>query len=404
MEGVHGMKRSILAALLAWPLLVQAQTYTKTETIEYHDDSTLWVLGQVKRTTTNGVETSSTTYGWKALPWKSYVFGKLQQTLSYDSASAVTTGQLGTLKTAMDGNNNVTTFGSWKRGIPQIITYADSTTQSAVVNNNGWIDSVTDENGYTTCYAYDAMGRLASIAYPSEAANACDVAEASWKKTLLTFQQVAVAEYGIPAGHWRQTVSTGAGQKISYYDALWRPLVTKELDATNGTTETLTKRFQRFAYDAEGRVTFASYPGTTDALTKGIWTEYDALGRVTSVSQDSELAAPENVLTTTTQYLTDFKTKVTSPKGQITTTSYQAYDQPSYDWPVAIAHPEGTYTDISRDAYGKVLMLTRRNGNNTAWQRRYYVYNAAQELCKSTETETGTTAYFRVRAFTAEPV
>ncbi|UBB26615.1 RHS repeat-associated core domain-containing protein [Pseudoxanthomonas japonensis] len=387
------MKRSILAALLAWPLLVQAQTYTKTETIEYHDDSTLWVLGQVKRTTTNGVETSSTTYGWKALPWKSYAFGKLQQTLSYDSASAVTTGQCGTLKTAMDGNNNVTTFGSWKRGIPQIITYADSTTQSAVVNNNGWIDSVTDENGYTTCYAYDAMGRLASIAYPSETANACDVAEASWKKTLLTFQQVAVAEYGIPAGHWRQTVSTGAGQKISYYDALWRPLVTKELDATNGTTETLTKRFRRFAYDAEGRVTFASYPGTSDALTKGIWTEYDALGRVTSVSQDSELAAPENVLTTTTQYLTDFKTKVTSPKGQITTTSYQAYDQPSYDWPVAIAHPEGTYTDISRDAYGKVLMLTRRNGNNTAWQRRYYVYNAAQELCKSTETETGTTAY-----------
>lgn len=392
--GKQGMKRTLLGMLLALPLAAQAQTYSKTETIEYHDDTTLWVLGQVKRTTTNGVETSRTDYGWQALPWKTYAFGKLQQTYSYDNTSAVGTGQLGTLKTVTDGNNNVTTFGSWKRGIPQAITHADSSTQSAVVNNNGWIDAVTDENGYKTCYTYDTMGRLASITYPSETtANACDTTETTWKKTLLTFQPVAVAEYGIPAGHWRQTVSTGAGQKITYFDALWRPLVTKELDATNATTETLTKRFQRFAYDADGRTTFASYPGTTDALTKGTWTEYDALGRVTSVSQDSELAAPNNLLTTTTQYLAGFKTKVTSPKGQVTTTSYQTYDQPSHDWPVAIAHPEGTYTDISRDVYGKVLTITRRNAGNTAWQRRYYVYNAAQELCKSTETETGTTAY-----------
>ncbi len=389
MHEVAGLMIGI-SLLLASPLTVRAQTFSKTETIEYHDDTALWVLGQVKRTTTNGVETSRTTYGWKALPWKTYTFGKLQQTYSYDNTSAVGTGQLGTLKTVTDGNNNVTTFGSWKRGIPQSITHADSSTQSAVVNNHGWIDAVTDENGYTTCYTYDTMGRLASITYPSEtAANACDATEANWKKTLLTFQPVAVAEYGIPAGHWRQTVSTGAGQKITYYDPLWRPLVTKELDATNGTTETLTKRFQRFAYDADGRTTFASYPGTTDALTQGTWTGYDALGRVTSVSQNSELG----LLTTLTEYQTGFKTKVTSPKGQVTTTSYQTYDQPSYDWPVAITHPEGTYTDITRDVYGKVLMLTRRNGNNTAWQRRYYVYNAAQELCKSTETETGTTAY-----------
>ena len=190
------MKRTLLGMLLALPLAAQAQTYSKTETIEYHDDTTLWVLGQVKRTTTNGVETSRTDYGWQALPWKTYAFGKLQQTYSYDNTSAVGTGQLGTLKTVTDGNNNVTTFGSWKRGIPQSIAYADSSTQSAVVNNHGWIDAVTDENGYKTCYTYDTMGRLASITYPSETtANACDTTEATWKKTLLTFQPVAVAEY-----------------------------------------------------------------------------------------------------------------------------------------------------------------------------------------------------------------
>ncbi|WP_203321529.1 RHS repeat domain-containing protein [Pseudoxanthomonas beigongshangi] len=400
------MKRTVLGMVLALPLVAQAQSWSRTETITYHDNPTVWVLGQTAKVicvapaectpswAPTGIVMSETTYDTLARPVTVKSFGKLTQTLTYDTTSTVASGQLGTLKTVKDGNNNVTTFGNWKRGIPQAITHADSTSQSAVVDDRGWIDSVTDENGYKTCYTYDTMGRLASITYPSEsAANACDTTEASWKKTLLTFQPVAVVEYGIPVGHWRQTVSTGAGQKITYYDALWRPLVTKELDATNGTAETLTKRFQRFAYDAEGRTTFASYPGTTDALTKGTWTEYDALGRVTSVSQDSELAAPSNLLTTTTQYLTGFKTLVTSPKGQVTTTSYQTYDQPSYDWPVAITHPEGTYTDISRDVYGKVLTITRRNAGNTAWQRRYYVYNAAQELCKSTETETGTTAY-----------
>nr|WP_295382579.1 RHS repeat-associated core domain-containing protein [Pseudoxanthomonas sp.] len=381
------MKRTVLGMLLALPLAAQAQTYSKTETIEYHDDTTLWVLGQVKRTTTNGVETGSTTYGWKALPTQTTQFGKVMQTLAYDSTSTVASGQLGTLKTVKDGNNNTTTFTNWKRGIPQTITYADSSAQSAVVNNHGWIESVTDENGYKTCYTFDAMGRLASITPPSETtANACDTSEASWKKTLLTFQPVAVAEYGIPAGHWRQTVSTGAGQKITYFDALWRPLVVREYDAANVTG---TQRFNRFAYDTDGRVTFASYPGTTDALTTGTWTDYDALGRVTSVSQNSELG----LLTTLTEYLPGFKTRVTNPKLQVTTTSYQAYDQPTYDYPTGIDHPEGASTEIHRNVFGNVTALRRRNATASEQVWRYYTYDISQQLCKTLEPETGATVY-----------
>jgi len=372
--------------LVALPLAAQAQTYSKTETIEYHDDPTLWVLGQVKRTTTNGVETSTTTYGWKALPTQTTQFGKVTQALTYDSTSAVGTGQLGMLKTVKDGNNNTTTFGSWKRGIPQAISYADGTSQSALVDDRGWITWVEDENDSRTCYTYDAMGRLASTTYTSEsAANTCDASK--WTATTYTWEYRNVAEHGLPAGHWLRRNHTGNHRRNTFYDVLWRPVLEHYYDGANVDSSLQTRAW---AYDADGRVTFASYP--VNALTggtTGTWTEYDALGRVTSVSQNSELG----LLTTLTSYETGFKTKVTSPKGQVTTTSYQAYDQPTYDWPVAISHPEGTYTDISRDVYGKVLMLTRRNGNNTAWQRRYYAYNAAQELCKSTETETGTTAY-----------
>src|SRR5688500_18598835 len=70
-----GIAAIVLASgLLSLPWIAHAQTYSKTETIEYHDDTALWVIGQLKRTTTSGIETSRTEFGWKALPWKTYSF------------------------------------------------------------------------------------------------------------------------------------------------------------------------------------------------------------------------------------------------------------------------------------------------------------------------------------------
>src|SRR5690606_24668788 len=159
-----------------------------------------------------------------ALPLTHTAFGKLQQTVTYDTSATVASGQRGTLKTVKDGNNHTTTFASWKRGIPQSVTYADATAQSAVVDALGQIGSVTGETGSKTCYAYDAMGRLSVITYPSEAGSGvCNTT--TWAATSRTFVKVASAEYGIGAGHWRETVTTGNAVKITYYDGLWRPLL-----------------------------------------------------------------------------------------------------------------------------------------------------------------------------------
>lgn len=264
--------------------------FSKTEETAYADNTSTWVLGQVAQQAVDGIVASATTYdAATALPVTVSEFGKLKQTLAYNPD--------GTVATVKDGNNNTTTLSSWKRGLPQSISYADGTVQSAVVDDHGWISSVTDENGFVTSYTYDAMGRLASITYPSGDS-------AAWNTTTQVFEPVNAAEYGIAAGHWRQTVTTGNGKKLTYYDALWRPLITREYDAGN---EAATQRFQRLAYDHDGRVTFASYPGSSDALTTGTWTEYDALGRATAVSQDSELGP----LTTLTEYLAGFQTRVT---------------------------------------------------------------------------------------------
>src|SRR5690606_36329713 len=111
-----------------------------------------------------------------------------------------------------------------------------------------------------------------------------------------------------------------------------------------------------------------SYPSTSSNPTTGAWTLYDALGRVTSVSQDSE----HGLMTTATEYLTGFLTRVTNPRGFQTVTSYLAYDQPSTDWPLAIHAPNGAITTIARDTFGKPTALSR--GGVT----RSYVYNAHQ--------------------------
>ena len=384
------LARSSLISALLLAGAASAQTYSRTEAISYYDDTSKWVLGQTASVTcvasipastscnniTNASDPSDvisaiTFDSTTALPSTTSSFGKLQSTMTYNAD--------GTLATVKDGRNLTTTLSNWKRGIPQTIQYADLRTQSAVVNDNGWIMSVTDENGYATGYGYDAMGRLSSITYP-----------AGWSNTTRSFVPVATAEYGIPAGHWRETVTTGQHVKITYYDGMWRPLLVREYDSGNSSV----KRFTRMGYDADGRLTFQSYPVDTCTSvssacnpTAGTTTQYDALGRVTAVSQTSELGP----IDTTTSYEPGFITVVTNPNGQSTISSYLTYDQPTTDWPLLISAPEGQTTTITRDPHGKPTSLTRSGGGVSA--TRSYSYNGFQELCRAVEPETGATLF-----------
>jgi hypothetical protein len=44
---------------------------------------------------------------------------------------------------------------------------------------------------------------------------------------------VAGDEYGIGSSHWRQTISTGNGVTVNYYDAQCPPLVTRTYDSVD---------------------------------------------------------------------------------------------------------------------------------------------------------------------------
>jgi len=363
--------------------------YTRTETTEYEDNLNRWVLGQVKRTTANGAETGRTIYDSStAMPLRSYgpcataCPGKLQQALNYNTTAPIESGQRGTPATITDGRDNTTALSNWKRGIPQNIQYADGKSQSAVVNDAGWIMSVTDERSNTTRYDYDLMGRLKLIDY-------ADGDTVDWANTTLSFEQINDAEeYGIPAGHWRQTVNTGNARKTTYFDALWRPLVEREEDITNPASVRVSAK----RYDHEGRVADAYYPQdgsyTSHAqFTRGAHTSYDALGRVTETRQDAEGG---QVLTTTTKYEPGFETLVTNPRQQQSRTRYAALDQPTYDYPVKQFLPEGAEVTIARDVFFKPTQLTHSGTDGTSVDR-FYFYDEHQRLCRLFEPETGST-------------
>lgn len=345
-----------------------AQSYSKTEVITYYDDLSKWVLGQPATRTVNGIEESKITYGAaSASPERIYSFGKLQQSISYN-----TDGTVGTTK---DGNNNVSYAQDWKRGIPQLVKFPptpdqlDGSSTSAVVDEFGQIKSIVDTNGYRTCYDYDNMGRLKLTQLPSENTGECG---GSWNDTTASFTSGYPAAYGLPAGQWRHRVMTGNALTETLFDALWRPVV-KQTYEVNNEAATISQVITR--YDDAGRVSFVSYPqraldpGVTNTWAnpavapnaKGVTTKYDALGRITETLQDAEL--PESQLKTTVEYLDGFRRKTTNPRKQVTIESFQVFDTPNYDSPVEVMSPEGVKTTITRDVFGKPVTLVRSGGN-----------------------------------------
>ncbi len=393
---MRSMRISAILLTAMLPCAVFAQTYTKTESIEYYDDPALWVVGQVGRivcitpggcvsaSTPNGIVIAEAEYSAGVQPARIFGFGKLEQALTYNAD--------GTIATLADGKENITTFSGWKRGIPQGTVFPSTSEApagaiaSAIVDDNGWITSVTNEIGAKTCYGYDSMGRPVSLLYPSETQlGVCDTSQ--WAMRSFEFRPLASGDWlpaGVSNGQWRSYEGAGSYAKFTYFDAIWRPVLVQEYDTSNVNP---TIRYTRTAYDSNGQVSFQSYPvGDAGATTTGTRTFYDALDRVTTVEQDSE----HSVLTTTTQYLAGLQVRVINPRNLQTTTTFMAWDQPGYDLPIRSDQTENKVIEIARHPqFGWPLQLTQRSADNSLQVSRQYVYDGNAQLCKTIEPETG---------------
>lgn len=377
---LYGVTLVILAFFLSPGALAQV----KQETTTYHDDLTNWKLGQVASVSVNGTSVQQTTFDALSRPIQHRAFGALVQSTTYSAD--------GTVATIGDGNGNITTISGWKRGKPLVVRYpatAASPTGATVtrsVSDYGLVESITDENGYTTSFGYDPVGRLASIAYPAGDTTA-------WNVETFSFTPVPHDEHGLAPGHWTLRHRVGDRHMNTYYDAMWRPVLEESLDYAD-IGGTLTQVVQRF--DQHGQKVFRSYPKrNVDRLTEsqGSHMTFDALGRLKSVSRDSE----HGLLTTLMEYLPDFKTRTTNARNVKTIAYYQTFDLPTYDSPIAqdVAPDLGerAITDVERDIFGKPTVVRRRNGSGSLQVEKKFVYDGNHRLCKTVEPETGATVF-----------
>lgn len=348
-----------------------------TEQTTYFNDLSRWVLSlpqDVTNTGTGEVESSNTYDSSDDTLLSRARFGQTLMHYTYNSA--------GQLASFTDGDSNTTSLSNYYRGIPRLINYPDSTSQSATVSDYGEITSVTDQLGHTTNYQYDAVGWPVEIDYPGGD-------EAAWYPRKFAFAYVASAERGIAGGHWRRTVSTGNNVSVTYFDAMLRPLLSDTyINGTAGSDITTAS-----AFDWRGLATFSSYPvsGTPDlaAITSGTHTTYDVLQRPTQTAQDSE----QGTLLTKTQYLSGARVQLTDPGNNVTTTTYQVFDQPSTHAVIQVQAPEGVTQTIARDVYGNLTAITQSGlyGTETDSVAKQFYYDSFHRLCRTTEPESGST-------------
>lgn len=350
------------------------------ESTSYLNDTNLWVLGlptQVVNNTDSQVESSNTYTSQDELATRTR-FGQQLMSYEYDTQ--------GHLTSFTDGDSHTTVLSNYKRGIPQNIAYPDGKSASLVVDDFAQIDSFTDQRSATTSYQYDAAGRVTQVSHNSFSG------DPTWLPQTYTYTFVTFAEEGLPAGHWRRSIGQGNAIKVDWFDALMRPVLTDTgIMGPNGGINIS----RVTGYDWHGKVTFASTPvnGIPDltTITTGVHTQYDALERVVQTQQDSELGT----LTTATAYLAGAGRQVTDPKGNVTTSHYQVFDEPAYDAVTQVQAPEGVTQSIARDRYGKPTAITQSGSysGQTLSVSKTLVYDANQRLCRFTDPETNSTVY-----------
>jgi hypothetical protein len=361
---------------------------SRVEATIYTDVLGKWILGQLHTVTSGGKTMLQNNYNLSSGVLDSVEkFGLLQQSMTYNTD--------GTVATQSDGLGKTTTFTNYKRGIPQNVRYADGSTESAVVKDDGTIASITDAMMFQTSFDY-LHGRLSKITYPTAPGDPV------WNVTTIGLTQINSAEFDMGPGHWRQDVTTGNSLRTVYLDALLRPAYTATVDIGNPAGS---QAVVRNAYDHAGRTSFTSYPrrqfGPAQepgqpvprdaALGLGIATQYDALGRLTGTAADSELG----ILTTATWYDAGFRTSTRDARGNVSTTSFQAFDTPSEDAVTGLTAPEGLIVAIDRDLFGKPRSISRSDSRaaspTSPSVTRRYVYDGYERLCKTIEPETGAT-------------
>lgn len=284
---------------------------------------------------------------------------------------------------------------NYKRGKPQTVSvparYGSGSSQSfsRVVNDDGEITQITDLNGVTVSYGYNAIGRLQYMDLPANDQDWLDT-YIDWNMDTGGFQPATTRtarSCRLSSGRTGCEAASGTFQSTSYLDALYRVSATVEEDLLNLDVD---PRHQNFTYDSLHNATFSSFKDSFEDVTLGTNHIYDDLGRL----QSSTISGGAVV---TYSYLNNNRLRVTDAEGNITTTRYLAYGTPVYDQPLVIESPESVTTTLSVNHFGEIETITQtgpgKNGSGTLSQTEYRAYDSQHNLCKVSRQDVGTSAF-----------
>ena len=272
------------------------------------------------------------------------------------------------------GSNRWIEFSGYKFGEPQVFKIPDPDggatpfQASRAIGDDALIDGVTDFEGVTKSYGYDAMGRLSLIDNP-----------ANWNDVVFSFQKVNSTDQsalGVAGTQYKRIMSKGDFIRTRYFDGLLRPVLESKKDSSDGTVY-----YQNRTFNTSGNITFQSYWSTSPFESQGVRKFYDGLQRLVSTLRTADSAQ------TKLDYLSGNRVKTTDPRGYATTVSYKAYGQPTQSEPVSIAAPEGVTTSLTYNIFGNLESITQDG------QAEVRYYDSYQNLCRVVRPEFGDTVF-----------
>ena len=246
---------------------------------------------------------------------------------------------------------------------PETITDQEGNTTSLTWSTDGAnLTSVEDADNNVTALGYDSLNNLTSV---TDAQN--NLTTYTYDGTLMTgvtdvFTETTSYTYTIEG--WVETVTDPLGNTTAYgYDSLGQ--MTSMTDALLNTTT--------FTYDTLGRLI-----DTTDALGKVTHNEYDLAGRLTKVTQNYDLAHPQNdqnEYNIVTQYAYDEVGNRTSVTDTYSNTTTYTYDNNRL---LTVTDPDLNTTTHVYDVNGNRTSTTDALNRTTT-----FVYDALNRLVET---------------------
>ncbi len=337
----------------------------------YYNDKPSWIIGQLATESINGESARSViNYDPTTGSVTDKTINGIKESYTYHTD--------GNLKEVKDADGVVfKTYSDYYRGIPRNEYDGENNLKRTEVYDYGKIKSETDFNGNpATTYEYDAVHRLSKITPPKGA-----VTTIEW-----------------PDEVTKVTTRAGYKQTINY-NALMEPLTVKEED-----TSRLETKYTKADYDAVGRVIHEYIPSYDSAETAKKIFEYDALNRITSITEPGDASSTTICYGTACNATRSGKSSVqhgevvTDTLGYETIRNYRSYSDPNDKDLIEIQQQKDSTayieTRMTRGKHGQIKTIKQNNITRSFTYKYDTKYQEGTLLVETkTEPETGKTTY-----------